>query len=52
MMIVCAVLAAAMAAGEVRFEKAESIWTTAEKGEINSSFDFAAWSRRLESRDA
>ena len=41
-----------MAAGEVRFEKAEPIWTTAEKGEINSSFDFAAWSRRLESRDA
>ena len=31
-----------MAAGEVRFEKAEPIWITAEKGEVNSSVAFVS----------
>lgn len=42
LMIVAIAVSATAAADAVRFDAAKPIWTTAEKGEINSSVIFAS----------
>ena len=40
--VLLAILPVAASFGQVRFEKAEPIWTAAEKGEVNSSVAFVS----------